>query len=348
LSQKDFANIHQTEVNEMKTWTKTFLLPLIPALLVSTAALAQEWAPGKQVTIVAAAGAGGGLDMVARTMAKVFDAKKIVGQPITVENKPGGGQVTGTVEFATKEARNDHKLLIVSTPFILNHIKRDGNSPIGPDQIHPLALLQVDYGVIAVRADSKFKTLKELVDSVKSNPANVQFVGGGAPGTWDHLNTILVVRKAGVDTKAFKYNSYNNGGEALTALLGGHGEAMTSDVSSIKQYVQAGKVRVLGVSSPMRLTDDEVMKAVPTYMEQGFDVTTANWRGVFMGKDVPAAAKAYWGKKVAEMAATPEWKEELKKQGVLYEFKDAKGFYSHLKDELTSYTDIYKDLGMAK
>jgi putative tricarboxylic transport membrane protein len=332
----------------MKTWTRRYLISIIPALFVSTGAYAQDWAPNKQVTIVAPAGAGGGLDMVARTMAKVFDAKKIVTQPITVENKPGGGQVTGTVEFATKEARNDHKLMIASTPFILNHIKRDGNSPIGPDQIYPLAMLQVDYGVIAVRADSKFKTLKELVDAVKANPASVQFVGGGAPGTWDHLNTILVVRKAGVDTKAFKYNSYNNGGEALTALLGGHGEAMTSDVSSIKQYLQAGKVRVLGVSSVARLTEDDVMKTVPTYKEQGFDVTTANWRGVFVGKDAPPAAKAYWSKKMAELVATPEWKEELKKQGVLNEFKDSKGFYAHLKEELSDYTDIYKDLGMAK
>lgn len=332
----------------MKTWTRRHLLSVIPALLASTGAFAQDWAPQKQVTIVAAAGAGGGLDMVARTMAKVFDAKKIVTQPITVENKPGGGQVTGTVEFATKEARNDHKLLIVSTPFILNYVKRDGNSPIGPDNVYPLAMLQLDYGVIAVRADSKYKTLKELVDAVKATPANVQFVGGGAPGTWDHLNTILLVRKAGVDVKAFKYNSYNNGGEALTALLGGHGDAMTSDVSSIKQYVQAGKVRVLGVSSNARLSDDEVLKNVPTYKEQGFDAATANWRGVFLGKDVSPAAKAYWSKKVAEMAATPEWKEELKKQGVINDFKDAKAFYAHLKDELGDYTDTYKELGMAR
>jgi len=332
----------------MRTWNRRHLLSAIPALIISTGAFAQDWAPSKQVTIMAPSGAGGGLDMVARTMAKVLDAKKIVTQPITVENKPGGGQVTGTVEFATKEARNDHKLMVASTPFILNHIKRDGNSPIGPDNVYPLALLQVDYGVIAVRADSKFKTLKELVDAVKANPANVQFVGGGAPGTWDHLNTILVVRKAGVDTKAFKYNSYNNGGEALTALLGGHAEAMTSDVSSIKQYVQAGKVRVLGVSSAARLTGDDVMKGVPTYKEQGYDVTTANWRGVFLGKDVSPAAKAFWGKKVGEMVATQEWKDELKKQGVLDEFKDAKPFHAHLKTELSDYTDIYKDLGMAK
>ena len=334
----------------MKFLKKSLLLPLLPAVFFATSltAHAADWAPRKQVTIVAVSGAGGGLDGLARTMAKLFDAKKIVTQPIAVENKPGGGQVTGTVGFATQEAKNDHKLLIASTPFILNHIKKDGNSPIGPDQIYPLALLQLDYGVIAVRADSKYKTLKELFDAVKANPSGVQFVGGGAPGTWDFLNAAMLARKAGVDIKSFKYNPYDGGGEALTALLGGHGDAMTSDVSSIKQYLQAGKVRVLGVSSASKLADDEVMKGVPTYKEGGFDFVTANWRGVFMGKDVPAAAKKYWSEKVAQLAATQEWKDEFKKQGVIYSFKDAKGFYDQIKAEQAMYTPIYQEMGMAK
>ena len=331
--------------------TKTqSLMTIIPAVLLATTLNCQaaDWAPRKQVSIIAVSGAGGGLDMVARTMAKVFDAKKIVTQPITVENKPGGGQVTGTVYFATQEAKNDHKMMVASTPFILNHIKRDGNSPIGPDQIYPLAMLLGDYGVIAVKTDSKYKTLKDLLDDIKANPTNVQLVGGGAPGTWDHLNAILVARKAGIDVKSVKYNAYDGGGEALTALLGGHGDAMTSDVSSIKQYVQAGKVRVLGVASPTRVADDELIKNIPTYKEQGYDVSTAIWRGVFLGKDVPPAAKKYWGEKVAALVATQEWKDELKKQGVVYLYKDAKGFYDHIKADQEMYTAIYKELGMAK
>ena len=109
----------------MKFLKKSLLLPLLPAVFFATSltAHAADWAPRKQVTIVAVSGAGGGLDGLARTMAKLFDAKKIVTQPIAVENKPGGGQVTGTVGFATQEAKNDHKLLIASTPFILNHIQ---------------------------------------------------------------------------------------------------------------------------------------------------------------------------------------------------------------------------------
>lgn len=329
---------------------RAVLVPLAAAALLSTSLAlhaADDWAPRKQVTLVAVSGAGGGLDMVARTMAKLWDAKKMIGQPIQVENKPGGGQVTGTVSFANQAARDDHKMMIASTPFILNHIKRDGNSPIGPDQIYPLALLQIDYAVIAVKSDSKFKTLKELLDAIKANPSSVQMVGGGAPGTWDHLNAILLARTAGVDIKSLKYNPYDGGGEALTALLGGHGDAMTSDVSSIKQYLQAGKVRVLGVSSAARLSDDELIKSVPTYKEQGFDVVTGNWRGIFMGKDVAAPAKKYWSEKVAALTASQEWKDELKKQGVIWAYKDPKGFYDHIKSDQAMYTAIYKDLGMA-
>jgi putative tricarboxylic transport membrane protein len=327
---------------------RTFTLPLLCMSVLPLTALAQDFAPQRQISIVAVAGAGGGLDALARTIAKQLEQKKLVSQPMTVENKPGGGQVTGTVQFATQEAKNDHKLMIASTPFILNHIKKAGNSPIGPDDIYPLAMLQVDYGIIAVRADSKFKTLKEVVDTIKSNPTGVQIIGGGAPGTWDYLNSILIVKNAGIDIKSVKYNAYDGGGEALTALLGGHGDVLTSDVSSIKQYLQAGKVRVLGVSSAQRMMDDDVMKAVPTYKEQGYSVETANWRGIFMGKDASPASKKYWGEKMSQLVATPEWKEELKKQGVVYTYKDAKGFYDSLKADQNAYTAVYKDLGMAK
>lgn len=336
----------------MKISKKAAMLSVVFVFVIATSlvchAAEKGWSPKKQVVLMAPAGAGGGLDMVARTMAKIFEAKKIVNQPIVVENKPGGGQVTGIVYFATKEAKNDHKLMITSTPFILNHIKKDGNSPIGPDEVYPLALLQVDYGVIAVRADSPYKTLKELFDTVKANPTSVQFVGGGAPGTWDHLNSILLARDAGMNVKSLKYNTYDGGGEALTALLGGHGDAMTSDVSSIKQFVRAGQVRVLGVSSETRIADDEVAKDFPTYKELGFDVVTSNWRGIFLGKDVSKAAKKYWAEKVAELVSTQEWKEELKKQGVIYVFKDAKGFYDYIKADQKVYTKIFQELGMAK
>jgi putative tricarboxylic transport membrane protein len=123
---------------------------------------------------------------------------------------------------------------------------------------------------------------------------------------------------------------------------------MTSDVSSIKQYVRAGRVRVLGVSSEERLPDDEVAKDFPTYKEQGFKVITSNWRGVFLGKDVSKAAKDYWEKKVGELAETQEWKDELRKQGVIHIYRGAKDFYDYIKADQEMYTAIYKEMGIAK
>jgi putative tricarboxylic transport membrane protein len=154
--------------------------------------------------------------------------------------------------------------------------------------------------------------------------------------------------ETGVDIKTMKYNTYDGGGEALTALLGGHATAMTSDVSSIKQYLKAGKVKVLGVSSAERISSDDVMKSVPTYKEQGIDIVTANWRGIFAGKDMSPEAKKYWEEAFKKMCATPEWKAELATQGVQDTYKNAADFMKQLKDEEAMYLKIYTDLGMAK
>ena len=208
--------------------------------------------------------------------------------------------------------------------------------------------MQADYGVIAVRADSPYNNLKELYDAIKADPNNVQICGGGAPGTWDHLNAVLIALKNGVDIKTMKYNPYDGGGEALTALLGGHATAMTSDVSSIKQYLKAGKVKVLGVSSAERISEDDVMKDVPTYTEQGYDIVTANWRGVFAGKDMSPEAKKFWEEAVGKMCATPEWKAELAAQGVQDTYKNSADFMKALKEQEEMYIKIYTELGMAK
>lgn len=316
-----------------------------PAPAAPAAPAAKEF-DQKPLTIIAPAGAGGGLDMASRTVAKIFNNDGIYTAAISVENKPGGGQVTGTVEFATKYSKDDYSLLLVSTPFILNHIKADGNSPIGPEEVYPLAELQSDFGILAVRADSPYNTLAELFDAIKADPTKVQFCGGGAPGTWDHTQSMMVSNAAGVDITTLKYNTYDGGGEALTALLGGHADVLTSDVSSIKQYLKAGEVKVLGISSAERLAEDEVMKDVPTYTEQGYAVVTANWRGLFMGKDASPEAKAFWEEAIGKLSQTEAWNTELANQGVQNTYKNAADFMASLQAEEAMYREVYAVLGL--
>lgn len=325
---------------------KLFAIALALVLVLSLAVCAQAEYKQKNVTIIAASGAGGGLDTAARSVAKILNSEGLYTAAMTVENRPGGGQVTGTVEFVNKYGKDDYALLVVSTPFILNHIKADGNSPIGPEEVYPVAELQSDYGIIAVLADSPYDTLTELTDAIKADPDSVQFCGGGGPGTWDHLNAMQVAHAAGVDVQTVKYNTYDGGGEALTALLGGHADAMTSDVSSIKQYLKAGSVKVLGVSSAERLLDDEIMKDVPTYTEQGINVVTSNWRGIFMNKDASDEAKAFWNETIGKLCATEAYNTELKNFGMQNTYKNAEDFMAYLKTEEENYRAVYETLGL--
>lgn len=303
--------------------------------------------PQKPITIIAPAGAGGGLDMAARMVAKVGDKTKLISQPVQVENKPGGGQVTGIVEFATKNSKDDYTLLLPSTPLVLNYVKKEGNSPVGYTDLTPLAMLQVDYGVIAVLPDSKFKDLKSVLDAIKADPSKITVAGGSAPGSLDHLNMILPAVKAGIDPKAIKYTAYDGGGAALTALLGGHGDILSSDVSSITEFVKAGKVRVLGVSSPERLKG-EITKNFPTYKEQGYDAELANWRGIFGGKNMSADAKKYWDDTLKKLTATPEYQQECDAAGVINKYMNSADFTKQLEKDQAKFKEIYTALGMAK
>lgn len=308
---------------------------------------ASDYQPDKAITIMAPSGAGGGLDTAARTVAKLAIDQGLVDQPISVENKPGGGQVIGSTEFATKEVGNDYKLMLASTPFVLNYIKKEGAAPISFRDVTPLVRLQVDYGVLAVKSDWKYKDLKSLMDALKADPTSVTIAGGGAPGTWDYLNSILVADSYGIDGNQVKYTAYDGGGEATTALLGGNADVLTSDLSSVAEYLKSGDVIVLGIGSPERLTDEQFAD-IPTYKEQGFDVVTENWRGIYGPKDMSPEAKAFWEDALTKVAKSEEWLAELKALGIQDGYMNSEDWYKSMEADEASYLKLYKKLGLAK
>ncbi|WP_248930745.1 tripartite tricarboxylate transporter substrate binding protein [Paenibacillus hamazuiensis] len=312
----------------------------------SAASSAKSNYPEKPMSLFVPAGAGGGLDVMARTMAKVLPAAKLVEQTMTVENKPGGGQITGTTEFAMKDAGNNYKLMITSTPFVLNYVKKEGAATVSFRDVTPLARMQVDFEGIAVKADSKYKDLKSFVDDLKANPSKVTIVGGGAPGTLDYLNSILVADKSGVDITKIKYVAYDGGGEAMTALLGGNGDAMTSDLSSFAEYIKAGKVRVLGIGAPEKIKGE--FSGIPTYKDQGLDLVVANWRGVFGPKNMADAAKKYWEEKLKALSDSKEWNDELAKIGLQNGYMNSADFIKSMEAEESSYSATLKKLGLGK
>ncbi|WP_412674464.1 tripartite tricarboxylate transporter substrate binding protein [Aeribacillus composti] len=306
----------------------------------------QENYPAKPIMFVAPSGAGGGWDLTARAITKILDETNLVKQTMTVENKPGGGGTVFMAEYATQDKNNDYKLFVNSPPIIINNLKAEGNSPYGYKDTTPLAQLTKDFGAIVVRADSKFQSMSQLLDAIKQNPKSVTVAGGSAPGSMDHLVAILPIYKTGIDPKIVKYVSYDGGGEAIAALLGGNTDVIATDASSVGEYVKAGKVRVLAVTAPERLGG--VLKDVPTLKELGIDAEFTIWRGVFGPKQMSDDAKKFWENTFKKLSEHEKWKEELTKQGWEPEYKGSKEFTQFLQEQEQLISDMLKSLGMHK
>mgnify|MGYP001770244271 FL=1 len=337
----------------MKKWWFFLVMGIVAVMIAACGSTAttkssnkQENYPTKPIMFVAPSGAGGGWDLTARAITKILDETNLVKQTMTVENKPGGGGTVFMAEYATRDKNNDYKLFVNSPPIIINNLKAEGNSPYGYKDTTPLAQLTKDFGAIVVRADSKFQSLSQLLDAIKQNPKSVTVAGGSAPGSMDHLVAILPIYKSGIDPKIVKYVSYDGGGEAIAALLGGNTDVIATDASSVREYVKAGKVRVLAVSAPERLGG--VLKDVPTLKELGIDAEFTIWRGVFGPKQISDDAKKFWENTFKKLSEHEKWKEELTKQGWEPEYKGSKEFTQFLQEQEQLISDMLKSLGMHK
>jgi putative tricarboxylic transport membrane protein len=302
--------------------------------------------PEKQITLIAPSGAGGGIDGTARLFTRMIEETELVDQPIIVENKPGGGQSLGLAEFITNDQNNEHKLLLPSTPIVINHLRKEGNSPHSFRDMTPLAQLVVDYNVIAVPVDSKYTDLKQIFAELKADPSSLTIAGGGSPGSIDHVALMMPALRAGLDVKKLKYVPYDGGSDSIVATMGGNADVLLSDVSTLSEYIKAGKLRAVAIAAPERL--EGLYGDVPTYREQGYDVEVTLWRGIFGPKNMSQEAIDYWEGKIKALSESNEWKTELDAKGYVNEYKNGKDFEEYLVKQEEQMKDVLTQLDMAK
>lgn len=302
--------------------------------------------PEKPIVITAPSGAGGGWDKTARSLSKVLGETKLVEQTMTVENKPGGGGTVFLAEYVTKDKDDPYKLFVSSPPILINNLKKEGNSPYGYKDVTPLAQLTKDYGAIAVSADSKYNDLQALIDGIKADVTKVTLAGGSAPGSMDHLISVLPAFKSGVDPKTVKYLSYDGGGEAIAALLGKNVDAIGTDISSLGSYLKAGKIKILAVTSNERLGGD--FKDVPTLKELGIDADFTIWRGVLGPKGMTEDQIAFWDTTLKALSENETWSNELKANDWASEYKNSTDFAAFLAEQEVVVQELLTALGMQK
>lgn len=302
--------------------------------------------PKKPFIVTAPSGAGGGWDKTARSLTKVLTETKLIEQTMTVENKPGGGGTVFLAEYVAKDNEDPYKLFVSSPPILINNLKKEGNSPFGYKDVTPLAQMTKDFGAIAVPANSKFTDLQSLIDAVKADPTSVTLAGGSAPGSMDHLISVLPAFKSGVDPRTVKYLSYDGGGEAIAALLGNNADAIGTDISSLGSYLKAGKIKILAVTSSERLGGD--FADVPTLKELGLDAEFTIWRGVFGPKGLTEEQLAFWDKTLKDLSENEAWQKELVANDWASEYRNAADFKAFLEEQERDVQELLTALGMQK
>jgi tripartite-type tricarboxylate transporter receptor subunit TctC len=256
------------------------LCACVAALALVTSAAAQENFPARPIALVVPFPPGGVADIVARPVADAMG--RVLNTPVVIENKAGAGGGIG-MAYVAKARPDGYTLLMAlsSISIIPEADKVTGRAPMYQlNQFVPIARFTADPTVLAVRAESPWKTLQEFVADARKRPGAISY---GSSGNYGTMHIPMEMLAASADLKLL-HVPYTGGGPAVVALLGGTVDAISTGPSTVIQHVKAGKLRVLASWGDRRLT---ALPDVPTLTEAGFGVVFFQWAALFAPAGTP-------------------------------------------------------------
>ncbi|NIC05984.1 Bug family tripartite tricarboxylate transporter substrate binding protein [Billgrantia bachuensis] len=324
--------------------TKTPLKLIAIAAFTLSAGSAMAFEPQGKVECLAPADPGGGWDFTCRSVGNVMEELGLVPRSVQTVNMAGAGGGVAFAHTVSKRA-GDEQLLVAASTATTTRLAQGQFPGMTADMVNWIGALGADYGVIAVAADSEYDDLPELMDALKEDTRSVKFAGGSAKGGWDHLKVLIAADAAGVEElPRIAYLSYNNGGEAMTQVVGGHVEAFTGDISEAQGFLESGDLRVLAVLSDERLPGD--FSDIPTAKEQGIDAVGPNWRGFYMPADISDEAKQYWVEAMDTIYESQEWQDIMANNGLMPFHMSAGEFETFVTEQIEDIETLSKDIGL--
>lgn len=256
---------------------------------------------------------GGAMDLTCKLAQKGL-ATVPGGQPMKLVYRPGGIGAVAWHSLVSQRRAEPNTLVAFSGGSLLNLAQgKFGKAKAG--DVRWVAALGADFGMIAVRSDSPYKSLADLVAALKRDPSKVLIGVSGTIGSQDWLKVALLVRQAGLDPKVLRFVALEGGGESFTAMQANYVQVVSGDASEAS--LAGSSIRVLAVMSEERLPGK--LAAVPTAREQGYDIVWPVIRGVWMGPQVADADYQQWVKTFEHLMATPEFA-KLRTEAGLYPF----------------------------
>jgi putative tricarboxylic transport membrane protein len=312
------------------------------AVAILTLCLLLATATGAQIrtlTLITPASPGGGWDQTARAMQQALQQSGAA-RIVKVVNVSGAGGTVGLAQFVSSQKGKGDVLMV--TGLIMVGAVLTNKSPVTLAQTTPIARLTGEYEVLVVPAASPYRTLGDFIKAWKANPG-LPIAGGSAGGT-DHMLTGLLAAAAGVDVARMNYVPHSGGGETIASLVGNQVPAGVNGLAEFTSLIAGGRLRALAISSEKRLPGINI----PTFVEQGINLTLANWRAVMAAPNITPQQRADLTSVVDRMRQSPAWKALLAKNNWIDMYQAGPAFEAFLKEEDARATSVLKSIRLVK
>ena len=311
---------------------------LASLVLLPTVALAQGSFPSRTITMIVPFPPGGLADLVARPVAEAMSRE--LGQPVVIENKAGAGGGIG-MGFAAKSKADGYTVLLAlsSLTVIPEADVLLGRAPLfALGDLRPIARFTADPTVLAVGAESPWRTAKDFIDDASKRPNAINYGSSGNYGTM-HVPMEILAQSAGVK---LTHIPFTGAAPAVVALLGGQIDAVSSGPATVLQHVKSGKLRVLAHWGNARLAS---MPDVPSLKEAGWNAEYAQWSGLFIPTSTPEPIAQRLRAAATFAAQDTKVKEVIQNAGSPVQFQDSAEFEKYVQQDARVMVDVVKRIG---
>ncbi|MCY1352931.1 hypothetical protein D9M69_392560 [compost metagenome] len=309
----------------------------IPFLMAAAAPLPALAAfPDKPIRMVVPFAPGGGTDHLARAMGITMGED--LGQPVIVDNKPGGSTIIGT-DAVAKSAPDGYTLVMATIAHAVNpslHRKL----PFDTEKAFaPVMLVGRSPNVLVVKPDSPIKTVQDLIAAARARPGKLNYASQGA-GTSAHLAGELFKKMAKVD---INHIPYRGGGPAITDLLGGQVDVMFATAAAVAPHLESGKLRAVAVTTAQR-SQAQALSKVPTIAESGVPNYAADsWYGLFVPAGTPAAVITRLNAAAKKAVHAEAFRKRAEQEGLAISGGTPDEFGRYVKAESQRWSQVIRD-----
>ncbi|NEN76152.1 tripartite tricarboxylate transporter substrate binding protein [Pelistega sp. NLN82] len=321
---------------------------LISACLLSLSLLspvsAQE--QPKKPECIAPAQPGGGFDLTCRVALNGFQQTGILTEPMRTLYMPGGVGAVAYNNIVAQRPDDPNAIVAFSGGSLLN-LAQGKFGKYNVNDVRWLAAIGSDYGVAIVRNDSPYTDLNSLMQAFKEDPRKIILGAGGSVGSQDWMKAALTAKAAGVDYKKMRFVAFEGGGEAVTALRGGHIQAYMGDAAEARTLIDGGApIRILAVFHDERLPG--TLSNIPTAKEQGYDIQWPIIRGFYVGPKITDEQYQFWVNAFDKLMQTPEFAQLQEQQGLFPFNKTGAELDTFVKERVEKYKALADSFGLIK